>query len=238
MYVCFMIYLLTGILASALHVITGPDHLAAVTPLAIENRSKAWHVGIFWGLGHIAGMLLIGVLFILFKEYIPVEAISEYSEQIVGFVLIFIGLWAFYKAFSKPLAQHAHPHVHDEPEPHIHIHAHKHDEEHGHLHKHQKPVKQNNLTAFLVGTLHGLAGISHLVLILPTLAFPSTLDSVNYLVGFAMGTILAMVIYTVILGYISKHIVMNHKHKMYQTLRIVGGSFAIIIGIFWIFSNI
>lgn len=232
-----MYYLLTGILASALHVITGPDHLAAVTPLAIENKSKAWHVGIFWGLGHIAGMLLIGVLFLLFKEFIPVEAISEYSEFIVGFVLIFIGLWAFYKAFSKSRSHHVHPHLHDEPKPHIHIHAHKHDTEHGHVHTHQKPVRQNNLTAFLVGTLHGLAGISHLVLILPTLAFPKTIDSVTYLIGFGLGTILAMMIYSIILGYISKRIVMNHKHKMYQTLRIVGGSFAIIIGVFWIFSN-
>jgi ABC-type nickel/cobalt efflux system permease component RcnA len=232
-----MIYLLTGILASALHVITGPDHLAAVTPLAIENKNKAWHVGIFWGLGHIAGMLLIGVLFILFKEYIPIESISGYSEQIVGFVLIFIGLWAFYKVFSKTKTQHVHPHLHEEPAPHIHIHAHEHGEQHSHTHKHQKPVRQNNLAAFLVGTLHGFAGISHLVLILPTLAFPRTIDSVVYLTGFAIGTITAMVMYAVILGYLSKKVVMNHKHKMYQAIRIIGGSFAILIGIFWIFSN-
>ncbi|MEA3479981.1 MAG: sulfite exporter TauE/SafE family protein [Bacteroidota bacterium] len=232
-----MIYLLTGILASALHVITGPDHLAAVTPLAIENKSKAWHVGIFWGLGHVTGMLLIGLLFILFKEFIPIDTISTYSEQIVGFVLIFIGLWAYYKAFSNPKKHHVHPHVHDVPEPHIHIHAHQHDAEHGHVHQHDKPVKQNNITALLVGSLHGFAGISHLVLIIPTLAFPSTADSVIYLIGFALGTIMAMVTYAVILGYISKRVVMNHKHKMYQTLRIAGGSFAILIGIFWIFSN-
>jgi ABC-type nickel/cobalt efflux system permease component RcnA len=232
-----MIYLLTGILASALHVITGPDHLAAVTPLAIENKNKAWHVGIFWGMGHVAGMLLIGVLFILFKEFIPVETISTYSEQIVGFVLIFIGLWAFYKVFSKSKVPHVHPHVHEEPEPHVHIHPHAHGEQPSHTHEHPRPVRQNNLAAFLVGTLHGLAGISHLVLIIPTLAFPETIDSVVYLTGFAIGTILAMVVYAVILGYISKRVVMNHKHKMYQTLRIAGGVFAIIIGVFWIISN-
>ena len=29
-----------GIIASATHVMTGPDHLAAVTPLAIENKKN------------------------------------------------------------------------------------------------------------------------------------------------------------------------------------------------------
>ena len=29
-----------GVLASALHVITGPDHLAAVAPFVIESKKK------------------------------------------------------------------------------------------------------------------------------------------------------------------------------------------------------
>ena len=33
--------LTAGILASVLHVITGPDHLAAVTPFAIEIKEKS-----------------------------------------------------------------------------------------------------------------------------------------------------------------------------------------------------
>src|SRR5512139_3398623 len=92
-----MLQLVTGILASSVHVITGPDHLAAVTPLAIENRQKAWHIGLFWGIGHVLGMLLIGLLFIIFKELINVEKISGYSEYLVGIVLVGIGLWAIVK---------------------------------------------------------------------------------------------------------------------------------------------
>ena len=67
--------LITGSLAAMLHVITGPDHLAAVTPFAIESKKKAWKVGVFWGIGHLFGMSLIGVLFILFEEFIPIEKI-------------------------------------------------------------------------------------------------------------------------------------------------------------------
>ncbi len=102
MFITFLI----GIIASATHVITGPDHLAAVTPLAIENKKKSWIIGISWGIGHTAGLLLIGILFYLFRDFIPVKLISEYSEIIVGVILIVIGLWAFYKLSNKHLHKH------------------------------------------------------------------------------------------------------------------------------------
>ena len=54
--------LFAGIIAAVLHVISGPDHLAAVTPFAVESKKKAWKIGLFWGFGHIGGMLLIGII--------------------------------------------------------------------------------------------------------------------------------------------------------------------------------
>jgi len=82
-----MLIFITGFIASMAHVVTGPDHLAAVTPLAIDSRKKSWIIGFSWGLGHTIGMLLIGGLFILFKEFLPVEAISKHSETVIGFLL-------------------------------------------------------------------------------------------------------------------------------------------------------
>ncbi|MBK6962966.1 MAG: hypothetical protein IPH20_03270 [Bacteroidales bacterium] len=64
-----MLTFLTGFIASIAHVVTGPDHLAAVTPLAIDSRKKSWIIGFSWGLGHTTGMLLIGLLFVLFKKF-------------------------------------------------------------------------------------------------------------------------------------------------------------------------
>ena len=92
-----MFSLTAGLLASMLHVLTGPDHLAAATPFALESERKAWKIGLLWGIGHLVGMMAIGVLFIIFKEFIPIESISNYSEQLVGLVLISIGLWHFIK---------------------------------------------------------------------------------------------------------------------------------------------
>ncbi len=239
-----MLQIIFGIVASSLHVITGPDHLAAVTPLAIENKKRSWRVGLFWGLGHILGMLLIGVLFMLFKEFIPIEAISEYSEQIVGIVLVGIGVWAIFKVWHKKVSSHKHPHYHEEPEPHVHIHAHPHEEGHTHqeqkvhTHKHSKVVRQNNIAALGVGTLHGFAGVSHLILLLPTLALPSTLDSVMYLSGFAIGTLVAMIAYAGILGYIGQRSSKARDPKVFTIVRIIGGLIAIGIGVFWFLSTL
>jgi len=243
-----MIQIISGIVASALHVITGPDHLAAVTPLAIESKKRSWSVGLFWGLGHVAGMLLIGLLFLLFKEYIPVEAISQYSEQIVGLVLIGIGVWAIIKVFYKRIPRHKHPHFHSEPEPHVHIHAHPHEHEHehehapgsehGHKHSHKKVIRQNNIAALGVGTLHGFAGVSHLLLLLPTLALPSTSDSILYLSGFAAGTLAAMIIYASVVGFIGQRSAAAKDTRVFQVVRLIGGAIAIGIGIFWFLSTV
>ncbi len=97
---------LPGIIAGATHVMTGPDHLAAVTPLAIENKKKSWIVGMSWGIGHTIGLLMIGGLFYLFREVFPVKIISEYSEMIVGIILVIIGMWAFYKLLNKQNHKH------------------------------------------------------------------------------------------------------------------------------------
>jgi len=229
----FPIY--AGLIASIFHVITGPDHLAAVTPFAIESKKKAWKVGLFWGLGHIIGMLLIGILFILFKELIPIEKISNYSEQLVGFVLIFIGLWAFYQIFSKS-KNHKHLHVHSEIAPVIHTHNHEHSHEKSHQHIHTNSVKKNYFSSFSVGILHGLAGIAHFILFIPILGFTEKTDAVQYILGFAFGTILAMTIYALIIGKIASLAKQEHNDDFYKGLRLSGGIFAIIIGVYWLFS--
>lgn len=237
-----MLNIIAGIVASSLHVVTGPDHLAAVTPLAIENKNKSWSVGLFWGLGHILGMLLIGILFILFKEFIPVDTISHYSEQIVGVILVGIGVWAIYKAYHAGTSRHKHPHFHSEPEAHVHIHAHPHTHEydHGpeHSHAHNKVIRQNNVAALGVGTIHGFAGVSHLILLLPTLALPSIFDSVMYLTGFAIGTLAAMITYALIMGFIGQRSSAMKGPGAFKTVRLAGGILAIGVGIFWFLSTL
>lgn len=225
--------LLTGIVASIVHVLSGPDHLAAVTPLAIESKKKSWSIGLSWGIGHTAGMLIIGVLFILFKDFIPIDIISTYGEQIVGFLLIAIGLFAIIKIFISANHKHIHPHQHEGE---VHIHTHHHSDELNHSHKHTKTNKQNIITALFIGIVHGIAGVSHIIAILPTLALPSKLDSVLYLTGFGGGTILSMIMYAFVLGFIAQKSSNTSKgNKIFNVLRFIGGIIAIVIGIYWIY---
>tara|TARA_R110001583_G_scaffold127116_3_gene278725 strand:+ start:2184 stop:2891 length:708 start_codon:yes stop_codon:yes gene_type:complete len=226
--------LLAGTLASMLHVISGPDHLAAVTPLVIESKRKAWKIGLSWGFGHLIGMLLIGVLFTIFKDYIPVEHISNYSEQLVSIVLIGIGFWAFFRIFNEQ-KNHEHPHVHTEKEVYVHIHKHEHSHDAGHKHTHKKVVKQNVLSSFGVGFLHGLAGVAHFLLLLPALGFETQFETVQYVSGFAIGTVLAMTAYALILGKISSYTKQEHSAVFFKGIRFAGGLFAIIIGVYWLY---
>ena len=52
----FMLLILTGLSAGALHVLSGPDHLAVVAPLVAEKPSKGLQLGFKWGLGHGLGV--------------------------------------------------------------------------------------------------------------------------------------------------------------------------------------
>ena len=228
--------LIAGLIASILHVITGPDHLAAVLPFAIESKKKAWKIGLSWGVGHLFGMITIGLLFVLFKELIPIEKISEHSEQLVGLVLIGIGIWAFYKIFKKQ-KDHKHLHIHAKNAPLIHKHKHSHDILKTHDHTHGKTSKQSNFMSFSIGLLHGLAGIAHFLLFLPVLGFENRLDAINYVIGFAIGIILAMTTFALVVGRISAFAKNGHNDLFFNGIRMAGGIFAIVIGVYWLVGN-
>ena len=238
-----MLTFLTGFIASVAHVVTGPDHLAAVTPLAIDSRKKSWMIGFSWGMGHTIGMLMIGSLFILFRAYLPLESISKHSDTIIGVLLIGIGCWAIIRIWLHHThGNRPHSHFHTKPflYPHIHKHTHGQSHEHHHPgdveheHEHSGMVKRNALTALLIGTVHGFAGFSHLFALLPSLALPSVMASVIYVSAFALGTILTMVLFALILGVVAYKAVIENRQAFLKWFTLTGGILAVIIGVWWI----
>lgn len=227
--------LFAGIIAALLHVISGPDHLAAVTPFAIESKKKAWKVGLFWGIGHLLGMLLIGILFLFFRELIPIEKISTHSEKFVGVILIFLGLWILFKLFKED-KKHKHTHIHSSGNSVIHEHGHLHNSDNKHNHKHPN-LKQGNIASLSVGFIHGLAGVAHFLLFLPIIGFTSIVDSVKYIVGFAIGTLIAMIGFAMVVGSISAFSKQDHNETFFKGLRLAGGLFALVIGVYWTLVN-
>ena len=49
--------LVSGLFAGFVHVVSGPDHLAAIAPYALDAKARAWRAGVRWGFGHSAGVL-------------------------------------------------------------------------------------------------------------------------------------------------------------------------------------
>src|SRR5688572_3654911 len=62
--------LLAGLAAGLIHVLSGPDHLAAVAPLA-GGRGRSWRAGFLWGLGHSGGVLAVGLLALGLRGALP-----------------------------------------------------------------------------------------------------------------------------------------------------------------------
>jgi hypothetical protein len=200
-----------GLAAGLLHVFSGPDHLAAVAPLAADRDDRShWRTGLQWGVGHTAGVLLIATLLLFLKEQLPLDAISAYSERIVGISLIIVGTWgvrgAWVRGYGGAGVRGCGAGVR------------------GHSHTE---------ASFALGTVHGLAGSSHLFGVLPALAFSTNVDSFLYLCGFGAGAIVAMSAFAAGMGLLSARLGRNH-HRRYSGLLYASSAAALVIGGFWL----
>jgi ABC-type nickel/cobalt efflux system permease component RcnA len=225
-----MIAAFSGLLAGLLHVLAGPDHLAAVAPLAADTPRRPWLAGLDWGVGHTGGVLLVGAFALGLRELLPLEVLSSWGERVVGLVLIGIGLWGFRRALG--LRVHVHAHVHD-GSPHEHVHVHAGGAEHAHA---RGPLSHSHThAAFAVGVVHGLAGSSHLLGILPALAFPTRAQSIIYLGAFGVATILAMTGFAAAMGLLAGR-ARSGDTRRYRNLLYTCSGAAILIGSVWLFA--
>ena len=93
-----MIPILTGFSAGALHVFAGVDHLAALAPAAVADPPSATRTGVSWGLGHGLGVLLIGLIGLVFRGFVDLTEWADWAEFIVGFLIVAIGVWAIWRS--------------------------------------------------------------------------------------------------------------------------------------------
>jgi len=183
---------LTGALAGLFHVLAGPDHLAAVAPLAVvDGRRRGWLAGWTWGIGHASGVVAVAAVGVLLRDLLPpIEIISAWSERLVGVALIGVGLWALRRS------------VRIEPRPHAHG-----TWSHNHLHVQAGPGWMRRIghahASFCFGVLHGIAGSSHFLGVLPALALPTRAAALTYIAAFGVGTVAAMTAFAAATGWLA-----------------------------------
>lgn len=222
-----MFAFVAGLAAGLLHVFSGPDHLAAIAPLAADGDRRQWQAGLQWGIGHTAGVLLIAVLLLVLREQLPLDIISANSERIVGALLIAVGSWGIWRAMR--LGVRPHDHSHSAPHKGVPYGATHQGVPYGATHE---GVPYTG-ASFVMGTFHGIAGSSHLFGVLPALALPGRQASVLYLAGFGVGAIAGMTAFAAAMGLLSHRL--GRRHPRSPSGLLYGSSAAaLVVGGFWL----
>lgn len=198
-----------------------PDHLAAVSTLVTDERSrrKAAMLGVCWGLGHTVSLIAVGAALVLLRAEMPPGA-ADLFEFLVALMLVGLGLRAIVLAARQgtagpPLAhQHGHRvHVHRGTPAHVHI---------GAWTLARRPL--------LIGAVHGLAGSGALTaLVLTTL--PSTAARLTYMIVFGLGSTLGMAALSGLLGWPLAH--MGRHRILARGVSIVVGCVSTTLGLVW-----
>jgi hypothetical protein len=215
-----MLTLITGAVAGFFHVLSGPDHLAAVAPLAVADRERGWLAGWTWGVGHASGVVAVALLAVLLRDALPpIAVLSAWSERLVGAALIAVGLWALGRSTRLRPAAHVHGSL-----------------SHDHLHVQRGPAWMRRLghahASFCLGVLHGIAGSSHFFGVLPALALPSLSASLAYVAAFGAGTVIAMTAFAAAVGIGSVRL--PNGARAHRLMMVTAAVLAIVVGSVWL----
>jgi high-affinity nickel permease len=177
-----------------------PDHLVAVTSLVAADKGDtrgAARLGAWWGAGHAATLLAIGLPLIFFKSELPLW-LETGAEKAVGVVIILLALRVLLKWVRGDYraSAHAHDEVPETGESHARR-RHLRRGESGHRHRHVRTPQQG----FAIGMLHGLAGTGAVVLLLIA-ALPTQVEAAAALALFAPMSVLSMAAATTVFAWV------------------------------------
>ncbi|MBX2811442.1 MAG: hypothetical protein KTR25_06525 [Myxococcales bacterium] len=187
----------------AAHVLTGPDHVAAVLPLALRAGGRGRRIGLAWGLGHSTGILFLGLFTWLFNLAVAAEQWSVGFERGIGVLLVIFGAWTLarggmarkghaplrsleglklpdstVRSSSEPLSTATPP-----------------ETVAWDTHKEVRSFR----SAYGFGVLHGAAGVGHMLGLLPALMLRPWI-AIVYLGAFIGGSTVAMMTFARIVG--------------------------------------
>jgi hypothetical protein len=201
-----------------------PDHLVAVTSLvAAENGDTraAARLGAWWGVGHAAALLGLGIPLIAFKAQLP-SSLESAAEKAIGAVILLLAARVILKWARGDYRAHAHAHERGHARRrHLRLGA---DGSHGHVR-----VRSRGQAA-AIGLLHGLAGTGAVVVLLIA-ALPSRLEATLALAVFAPMSVASMAACTAAFAWVLTRPVIE---PLYRTVLIPGlGAFGMMFGLWY-----
>jgi len=155
-----------------------PDHIVAVTTILGRTRriGQALRIGAFWGIGHTATLLAVGVAMVIFGVKMP-SSVAVVMELAVASMLLVLGVTALRNTTADIPTSSGAP-EHSTPGP---------------------TTTRSAVRPLAIGLVHGLAGSGALVL-LTTAEIRSREGALIYLALFGVGTVLGMMSITLVLA--------------------------------------
>jgi ABC-type nickel/cobalt efflux system permease component RcnA len=197
------------------------DHIMAVSALTAKRPTAKSCIKFcyHWATGHGLALLAIALSVFVFGLAIP-SALSGLAESLVGALLIVIGSLALWDIGRRGL--------------YLSFHHHEPDINHVHWHQQNHNKKQDH-SALLVGILHGTAGSAPLLILIPVSNMGSALDAMGYVLLFALGVIVSMLIFGGLLAHSYKKLA-RWGDKMVAAIRALVACSAIGFGSYLLYG--
>ena len=229
---------------------TDADHVIAIATIVSRERSLAGSalIGAAWGVGHTITVMAVGAAIIVFGVVIPPQ-LGLSMEFAVGIMLVLLGVFtltgmgrsvsASHGVAGVPaLDLHDHSHAHGD---YVHRHQHGHGPgAHGHADEHTPLARLDCiglrriafyawLRPFAVGLVHGLAGSAAVALMVLSI-IREPVAALGYLLLFGLGTIVGMMLITLILSVPFAFTAINLP-KFNWRLRVASGLVSFVFGV-------
>ena len=252
-------FLLLGFFLGMRHA-TDADHVVAIATIVSRERSMVGSalIGAAWGVGHTMTVMAVGAAIIVFGVVIP-PRLGLSMEFAVGIMLVLLGILTLTGmgravgvahvhagvpgGHGHALDLHDHLHAHGD---YLHQHPHGHlPGAHGHVEEHTPLARLDRsglgrmayyswLRPFVVGLVHGLAGSAAVALMVLSI-IREPLAAVGYLLLFGLGTIVGMMLITLILSAPFVFTAVNLP-KFNWRLRVASGLVSFLFGVVLIYS--